>query len=103
MANISINDFNNAAFLQGVNSASKGVSGNTGSKSWLAALVEGQMKALDSKAGEMKSLSGKVNSSNPSTMAKFQVASQEFSLMINTVTTVIKTLGEGMSNAARKQ
>ena len=51
----------------------------------------------------MKSLSEKVSSSNPSTMAKFQVASQEFSLLMNTVTTVIKTIGEAQSNAARKQ
>ena len=52
MANISVSDFNNAAFLQGVDSANKNTSGKTqGGKSWLGALVEGQMKALDAKAG----------------------------------------------------
>lgn len=104
MADISVSDFNNAAFLQGVDNANKNVSGKTeGGKSWLGALVEGQMKALDAKAGEMKSLSEQVSSSNPSTMAKFQVASQEFSLLMNTVTTVIKTIGEAQTTAARKQ
>jgi len=102
MADI-LSSFNTAMFAQGVKQGSSSVSGSTGSKSWLAAMVEGQMNALDKKAGEMKSLSEKVSSSNPSTMAKFQVASQEFSLLMNTVTTVIKTIGEAQSNAARKQ
>lgn len=74
-----------------------------GSKSWLAALVEGLNKMIKESYTEMKSAADAVKKDDPSTMTRFQVASQEFSLLMNTAQTVVKTIGEANAGAARKQ
>ena len=75
----------------------------TQGRSWLAAMMEGLNEQITSSFNEMKAAADNVNKKDPSTMVDFQVASQEFSLLMNTAQTVVKTVGEANSAAARKQ
>jgi flagellar capping protein FliD len=74
-----------------------------GGKSWLAALVEGLNKMITESWKEMDAASSAVTKEDPATLTRFQVASQEFSMLMNTAQTVVKTIGEANANAARKQ
>lgn len=74
-----------------------------GKKSWLAVMMEGLKDQIESSFNEMKASADNVTKSNPKTMVDFQVKSQEFSLLMNTAQTVVKTVGEANSAAARKQ
>jgi len=75
----------------------------TQGRSWLAAMMEGLKEQITSSFNEMKAAADNVNKKDPSTMVDFQVKSQEFSLLMNTAQTVVKTVGEANSAAARKQ
>jgi hypothetical protein len=70
---------------------------------WLYAIAEVMGKKLDETAHEMADLAEKVDSDDPSTATDFQVASQQFSIMMNTTSTALKAIGEGMVAGARKQ
>ncbi|WP_226467207.1 EscF/YscF/HrpA family type III secretion system needle major subunit [Luteimonas panaciterrae] len=74
-----------------------------GSKSWLAALVEGLNKMITESWKDMTAASNAVTKDDPATMTNFQVKSQEFSLLMNTAQTVVKTIGEANTKAASKQ
>lgn len=74
-----------------------------GGKSWLAALVEGLNKMITESWKNMDAASSAVTKEDPATLTRFQVASQEFSMLMNTAQTVVKTIGEANANAARKQ
>lgn len=71
--------------------------------SWLQAMVEGMSRMLDDLSHDMIEAANNVDKEDPSTLVKFQVLSQQFSLVMNTVTTAVKTIGEAQSTAARKQ
>lgn len=72
-------------------------------RSWLAAMMEALKEQITSSFNEMKAAADNVNKKDPSTMVDFQVKSQEFSLLMNTAQTVVKTVGEANAAAARKQ
>jgi ABC-type transporter Mla subunit MlaD len=74
-----------------------------GAKSWIMAIAIAMGKQIDKKAKEMQGMADKITDKTPSLTAKFSAASQEFGIMMNALTTVIKTLGEAMANTARKQ
>jgi hypothetical protein len=74
-----------------------------GAKSWIMAIAIAMGKQIDKKAAEMTKMADKITDKTPSLTAKFSAASQEFGIMMNALTTVIKTAGEAMSNTARKQ
>lgn len=74
-----------------------------GKKSWLAVMMEGLQEEITSSFNQMKGAADNVTKTDPSTMVDFQVKSQEFSLLMNTAQTVVKTVGEANSAAARKQ
>lgn len=74
-----------------------------GAKSWIMAIAIAMGKQVDAKAKEMQNMANKITDKTPSLTAKFSAASQEFGIMMNALTTVIKTAGEAMSNTARKQ
>ena len=78
--------------------------GRTGNApGWLYAIAEVMGKKLDETAHNMADLAEKVDSEDPSTATDFQVASQQFSIIMNTTSTALKAIGEGMVSAARKQ
>ena len=88
--------------LSGGEEAREARSGGRGG-SWLRVMAEALGKKLDASAHEMQDLANKIDKKDPSTTTDFQVASQEFSLLMNAATTAIKTVGEAMANTARKQ
>jgi len=47
-------------------------------------------------------MADQVTDKNPSMTTKFGAKSQEFSILMNSATNAIKTIGEGLSNSARK-
>lgn len=76
--------------------------GGKGKMSWLRALAEGLGKLLNESAKDMQDKASKITKDDPKTSTDFQVASQEFNMLMQTATTAIKSIGEGLSTAARK-
>lgn len=76
-----------------------------GKGSWLQAIADALSRVLDQKVQELDQLSRDLENNKQSVKAStdLQVAGQEFSYMMNTSSTVIKTIGEGLSGMARKQ
>ncbi|WP_333572834.1 hypothetical protein [Sphingomonas sp.] len=76
-------------------------------RSWLQAIADSLAATMDQKISDMDSLSqsldkqGKNRSTKTST--DLTVAGQEFGYLMSTTSTVIKTIGEGLSSMARKQ
>lgn len=77
--------------------------GSAGGASWLRAMAEALGKQCDALADEMQEAVDNIDKEDPSTMVEFQTISQQFSLLMNSTTTAIKTLGEAMTAVARKQ
>lgn len=93
----------NGIALDGIERARESGAGAHAAKSWLAALVEGLNKQLDQVGHAMVEAAGKVDKDDPSTLTNFQVLAQQFSLLMNTANTVIKTIGEAQAAVSRKQ
>jgi hypothetical protein len=71
--------------------------------SWLREIAALMSKALDSKIQEMKSLSSQIDKTKTTALQNdLQVATQEFSFLMNSVANMIKTVGEGLTTMARK-
>jgi hypothetical protein len=77
---------------------------NAKGKSWLWALAKVMGEKIDESANKMTDMANKVNGDgqNASASTNFQVASQEFGLIMNSITTAIKSIGDGLQTAARK-
>lgn len=77
----------------------------SGGRSWLMSLAEGLGKIADKLAGEMEQMSGTLGegSNKSSQNLKFAAKSQEFSQFFSSANTVLKTLGEALTQGARKQ
>jgi type III secretion apparatus needle protein len=84
------------------NAAQKGGAAGSGG-SWLRAMAEALGKQCDQLADEMQEAVDNIDKEDPSTMVEFQTISQQFSLLMNSTTTAIKTLGEAMTAVVRKQ
>ncbi|NLS25187.1 hypothetical protein S2M10_01500 [Sphingomonas sp. S2M10] len=81
--------------------------GKIGSGNWLRAIAEVMAQSMDGKIEEMQSLAQTYDSQSKSnkstkTMTDLQVATQEFSYIMQSTTNMIKTIGEGLSTMARK-
>lgn len=81
--------------------------GRAGSGNWLRAIAEVMAQSMDAKIDEMQSLaqtydSQSKNNKSTKTMTDLQVATQEFSYLMQSTTNMIKTIGEGLSTMARK-
>ncbi|MGB3722913.1 MAG: hypothetical protein WA979_08865 [Pacificimonas sp.] len=88
---------------QGVQQAAEANESEGGGEgSWIRALVAALGPKLNELAGEMETLAGEAKDS-PEKAMEFQAASQEFNLLMNSLTTAIKSIGEGLTTAARKQ
>jgi len=76
-------------------------------RSWLQVIADNMSIALDSKVADMDRLARSLDKqgSNRSVKATndLQVATQEFSYLMQATSTVIKSIGEGLSAMARKQ
>jgi hypothetical protein len=69
---------------------------------WLIAMAKALGQKIDQYAHQMEDAANKVDKNDPSTSTDFQVLSQEFSIVMNAATNAIKTAGEAMTTAARK-
>ncbi len=70
---------------------------------WLMALAEALGEKLDGMADELGDMAESLSKDDPSMTAKFGALSQQFGMMFNATSTAIKSIGEAMSNMARKQ
>lgn len=74
-----------------------------GARGWLRAIATATGALADAKAAAMdKKIQGLTADSPPSAMLDTQTDVSEFQLMMNTFTNVVKSVGESISNAARK-
>ena len=76
-------------------------------RSWLQAISDSMSAVLDKKVQDMDSMARSLDQQGKNRSVKsgndLQVAGQEFTFLMNTTSTVIKTMGEGLSGMARKQ
>lgn len=81
--------------------------GSRGAGSWLQAIADSMAKVLDQKIQDMdkmaKALDKQGSNKSVKSSTDLQVAGQEFSYLMNSSSTVIKTIGEGLAGMARKQ
>lgn len=70
---------------------------------WLMAIARVLGRQLDSQAAKLESMSQNLADDKPSDTVKFSAESQKFSMAFNSANTVIKTIGEALSQGARKQ
>ena len=92
---------------------------DSGEGGWLQAIAKAMGKVLDDKASHLVGLSAEMSKLNKKTgdvetdkanaetfnqkMTEFQATSQEYSMLNNTFSTAIKSLGEALGSMARKQ
>ena len=76
--------------------------GGGGGKGWLWAIAQALGKQCNQLADEMQAKADSLDAKDPKSVAEFQTITQQFSLLMNTTTNAIKTLGEAMANTARK-
>ena len=76
--------------------------GGGGGKGWLWAIAEALGKQCNQLADEMQQKADSLDAKDPKSVAEFQTITQQFSLLMNTTTNAIKSLGEAMANTARK-
>lgn len=78
-----------------------------GTGSWLEALATALGNALNAQAEKVKGLADQITDANasdkPKTMTDLTTASQRLSFMMNSADQCIKTIGEALSTASRKQ
>lgn len=97
----------------GEGKTNSGKPSKAGAKSWLEALAQAMGKTLGEKAGRMVELSEtitrttggkgeKAAKENTEATLEMQGVGQMFSLMQNAFSAAIKSIGEGLSQAARK-
>lgn len=73
-----------------------------GKMGWLEAMAKALGRLVDQAAQDMENKANAVNKDDPSTSTDFQVASQLFGIIMNATTTAIKSAGDGLTTAARK-
>lgn len=93
---------NDIAQSDDVREARAGRRGTSG-PGWLRAMAEVLGKKLDELAHEMQDLADKVTKEDPSTSTDFTVVSQQFNMLMNAVSTALKTIGEAMGKQASRQ
>ncbi len=95
------------AFQSGEAQAKSQASRGGKGRSWLQAIADSMSAVLDKKVQDMDQMARSLDKQGTNRSTKMstdlQVAGQEFSFLMNTSSTVIKTIGEGLSGMARKQ
>ncbi len=74
-----------------------------GGGSWLQKLAEVMGNKLNQLADEFAEKADALDWDDPAQATKFQATTQEFKMMFEALTTAVKTAGEAMNSAARKQ
>lgn len=74
-----------------------------GKNSWLMAMAIALGKQANSLANQMTNAANHLDGKDPKASAEFQTLSQQFGMMMNTISTAIKSIGDGLSTVARKQ
>lgn len=81
--------------------------GSRDGRSWLQVIADNMSAVLDAKVQDMDKLAKALDDQGSNRSVKstndLQVATQEFSYLMNATSTVIKSIGEGLSSMARKQ
>ena len=91
------------AARQGKQRAERGDGKASGKGGWLREIAALMSVALDSKIKEMKGLAGQLDKTKTTALQNdLQVATQEFSFLMNATANMIKTVGEGLGTMARK-
>ena len=96
-------EFKEAKASGGKGKGSVGGAGSTGAPGWLMAMAQALGEELDRLGQDMQSRAESLKGDDASASAEFGVVSQQFSMLMNATNNAIKTIGEAMSNTARKQ
>ncbi|GGX75444.1 hypothetical protein [Saccharospirillum salsuginis] len=86
-----------------INYVSTSEEGGNDAEGWLRAIAGNLGEKLDAKAGELEEMSENLNSDNPSEVTDYTAATKEFSMLFEGVNTALKTIGDALTSAARKQ
>jgi type III secretion apparatus needle protein len=87
----------------GAQGAGGGGAASGSAPGWLRAIAQALGDQLNELAEEMEEKADAIDKEDPKTMVEFQTVSQQFSMLMNTASTAIKTLGEALAGMARKQ
>lgn len=91
------------AAADGKRKAERGNGKGKSDGSWLREVASLMAQAMDSKIKEMKGLAGQIDKTKTTALQNdLQVATQEFSFLMNATANMIKTVGEGLGTMARK-
>ncbi len=74
-----------------------------GEGGWLMAIAKALGGRLDAQAEKLEGMSANISDDTPSDNLKFSAESQKFSMAFNSANTVIKAIGEALTQGARKQ
>lgn len=70
---------------------------------WLRALARALGEAADKTANKLEKDAKKLDNATPSQSAEYAADAQAFSMLMNSINTAIKAIGEALSSMARKQ
>lgn len=70
---------------------------------WLRALAQALGKAADRTANKLEQDAKKLDNATPSQSAEYAADAQAFSMLMNSINTAIKAIGEALGSMARKQ
>ena len=96
-------EFKDAKASGGKGKVAGSSAGSTGAPGWLMAMAQALGEELDRLGQDMQSRAESLKGDDASASAEFGVVSQQFSMLMNATNNAIKTIGEAMSNTARKQ
>ena len=96
-------EFKDAKASGGKGKVAGSSAGSTGAPGWLMAMAQALGEELDRLGQDMQTRAESLKGDDASASAEFGVVSQQFSMLMNATNNAIKTIGEAMSNTARKQ
>ncbi|WP_419815616.1 hypothetical protein [Glacieibacterium sp.] len=104
-----VEDFIQNQILQGAQQGSdedgnvRGIGAKGSSKgSWLMVLAEALGRQANAAADELASKSNSLDWKDPKQSSDFQALTQQFNMLMSAITNAIKSVGEGLTTAARK-
>lgn len=84
------------------NARGVGAKGSASKGSWLMVLAEALGRKANAAANELASKSNSLDWKDPKQSSDFQALTQQFNMLMSAITNAIKSVGEGMTTAARK-
>jgi hypothetical protein len=83
--------------------AKAGAKGGSGGGGWLRAIARAMGEAADKTATKLEQDAAKLDNATPSQSAEYQADAQAFSMLMGSINTALKAIGEALSTMARKQ